>query len=87
MNFVKENGISQRRMEKAAGQKISWLRTWFRSFKYEEAYLTQYNNIKEARIVIEKYIHTYSFEQRHFALNYQTPDEYYYSAMLMPYVA
>ena len=22
---------------------------WFRSFKYEEAYLTQYNNIKDAR--------------------------------------
>ena len=25
---------------------------WFRSFKYEEAYLTQYNNIKEARAAI-----------------------------------
>ena len=25
---------------------------WFRSFKYEEAYLTQYNNIKEARTAI-----------------------------------
>ena len=25
---------------------------WFRSFKYEEVYLTQYNNIKEARAAI-----------------------------------
>ena len=25
---------------------------WFRSFRYEEAYLTQYNNIREAREAI-----------------------------------
>jgi len=31
---------------------------WFRTFKYEEAYLTQYNNIKEARKAIKKYIKT-----------------------------
>ena len=36
---------------------------WFRSFKYEEAYLTQYNNIKEARAVIKRYVHTYNFER------------------------
>ena len=29
---------------------------WFRSFKYEEAYLTQYNNIREARAAIGQYI-------------------------------
>ena len=60
---------------------------WFRSFKYEEAYLTQYNNIKEARAAIGQYIHTYNFERRHSALDYQTPAECYYPAMLMPYVA
>ena len=55
---------------------------WFRSFKYEEAYLTQYNNIKEARAAIGQYIHTYNFERRHSALDYQTPAECYYPAML-----
>lgn len=60
---------------------------WFRSFKYEEAYLTQYNNIKEARAAIGQYIHTYNFERRHSALDYQTPAECYYPAMLSPYVA
>ena len=44
---------------------------WFRSFKYEEAYLTQYNNIREARTAIGQYIHTYNFERYHLALNYQ----------------
>ena len=53
----------------------------------EEAYLTQYNNIREARSAIGKYIHTYNFERRHSALDYQTPAECYYPAMLLPYVA
>lgn len=34
----------------------------FRSFKYEETYLMQYNNIKEARTAIRRYVHTYNFE-------------------------
>ena len=59
----------------------------FRSFKYEAAYLTQYSNIKEARAAIGKYIHTYIFERSHSALDYQTPAECYYPAMLMRYVA
>ena len=64
------------------------VRTIYRlRFKYEEAYLTQYNNIREARSAIGKYIHTYNFERRHSALEYQTPAECYYPAMLLPYVA
>ena len=37
--------------------------------------------------IILKYIHTDNFERRHSALEYQTPAECYYSAMLLPYVA
>ena len=50
-------------------------------------YLTQYNNIKEARTAIGQYIHTYNFDRRHSALNYQMPAECYHPAMLLPYVA
>ena len=60
---------------------------WFRSFKYEKAYLTQYNNIKEASAAIKRYVHTYNFERYHSALDYHTLAEYYYPAMLMSYVA
>lgn len=59
---------------------------WFRSFKYEEAYLTQYNNIREARVAIGHYIHTYNFERCHSSLDYKRPAECYYPAMLLPYV-
>ena len=60
---------------------------WFRSFKYEEAYLTLYNNIKDARVAIGRYVHTYNFERCHSALDYKTPAECYYPAMLLPYAA
>ena len=42
-------------MEKAVGTDNIMIERWFRSFKYEEAYLTLYNNIKEARVAIGRY--------------------------------
>lgn len=87
IDFVKENGIRQSMDGKSRWADNIMIERWFRSFKYEEAYLTQYNNIKEARAAIGQYIHTYNFERRHSALGYQTPAECYYPAMLLPYVA
>lgn len=59
---------------------------WFRSFKYEEIYLTQYNNIKEARAAIGRYIYTYNFGRCYSVLDYKTLAEWYYPALLLPYV-
>lgn len=36
---------------------------------------------------IGRYVHTYNFERCHSALDYKTPAECYYPAMLLPYVA
>lgn len=85
--LFRENEIRQSMDGKSRWADNIMIERWFRSFKYEEAYLTQYNNIKEARTAIGQYIHTYNFEWRHSALNYQTPAECYYPAMLLPYVA
>lgn len=87
IDFVKENGIRQSMDGKSRWADNIMIERWFRSFKYEEVYLTQYNNIKEAKAAIGQYIHTYNFERRHSALDYQTPAECYYPAMLLPYVA
>ena len=46
-------------------------------------YLTQYNNIREARKAIGKYVHTYNFERCHSALNNQTPASCYYPILLL----
>ena len=60
MNFLKENQIRQSMDGKSRWADNIMIERWFRSFKYEEAYLTQYNNIREARKAIGKYVHTYN---------------------------
>ena len=87
IDFVKQNGIRQSMDGKSRWADNIVIERWFRSFKYEEAYLTQYSNIKEARSAIGAYIHIYNFDRCHSALNYQTPATCYYPAMLLPYVA
>lgn len=83
IDFVKENKIRQSMDGKSRWADNIMIERWFRSFKYEEAYLTQYNNIKEARAAISAYIYTYNFERCHSALEYKTPAECYYPAMLL----
>jgi putative transposase len=73
---------------KEAGVKISmdgkgrWMdnvfveRLW-RSLKYEEVYLHAYENVKEARLSIGRWINFYNYERPHQALDYKTPYEIY----------
>jgi putative transposase len=56
---------------------------WFRSLKYEEVYLKDYENIKEARKNIGAYIHSYNFVRLHSSLDYKSPGEVYYPALLL----
>ena len=83
MNFLKENQIRQSMDGKSRWADNIMIERWFRSFKYEEAYLTQYNNIWEARKAIGKYVHTYNYERCHSALNNQTPASCYYPILLL----
>jgi putative transposase len=52
-------------------------RLW-RSVKYEEVYLNQYGNPREARIGIEKYFCKYNNKRLHQSLDYKTPSEIYW---------
>ena len=54
MNFLKENQIRQSMDGKSRWVDNIMIERCF-SFKYEEAYLTQYNNIREVRKTISKY--------------------------------
>ena len=83
MNFLKKNQIRQSMDGKSRWADNIMIERWFRSFKYEEAYLTQYNNIREARKAIGKYVHTYNYERCHSALNNQTPASCYYPILLL----
>ena len=55
---------------------------WFRSLKYDEVYLTEYLNIKEARKAIGRYIYNYNFRRCHSAIGYETPASLYYPALI-----
>ena len=50
INFLKENQIRQSMDGKSRWADNIMIERWFRSFKYEEAYLTQYN-ISEKQVV------------------------------------
>ena len=55
-------------------------RLW-RSVKYEDIYLRQYQNIPECKTGLGKYFGFYDTERRHQALDYKTPQEVYSEGM------
>jgi putative transposase len=52
-------------------------RLW-RSVKYEEVYLKDYETPKEAKSGLSQYFHDYNFERPHQSLEYLTPAEVYF---------
>ena len=50
---------------------------FWRSLKYEEAYLKPYESLEEARTSINEYMKFYNSERPYQILNYKTPDEVY----------
>ena len=51
-------------------------RLW-RSVKYEEIYLHEYQNVKELIVALKKYFNFYNFERSHQSLGDQMPIEVY----------
>lgn len=51
-------------------------RLW-RSVKYEEVYLRDYQSFDEAKKSLSEYFHTYNHKRLHQSLDYQTPAEIY----------
>ena len=81
--FIRDNGIRQSMDGKSRWADNIMIERWFRSFKYEEAYLTEYANLKEAREAIGRYIYTYNFERCHQSIGNKRPAEVYYPVMLL----
>lgn len=51
---------------------------FWRTIKYEDVFMSQYQNLPEARAGIAEYIKYYNNKRKHQALNYQTPAHVYY---------
>ena len=83
IDFIRNNGIQQSMDGKSRWADNIMIERWFRSFKYEEAYLTEYANLKEAREAIGRDIYTYNFERCHQSIGNKRPAEVYYPVMLL----
>lgn len=83
IEFIEENRVKISMDGKSRWADNIMIERWFRTLKYDEVYLKDYSNIKDARQQIGEFIHKYNFERLHSALGYQTPAENYYPILLM----
>jgi putative transposase len=76
-NVLKENGVWISMSGRGrAFDNIMIERLW-RTVKYEEVYLTEYENYFEAYDALEQYFKFYNEERRHSSLGKRTPQEFY----------
>lgn len=81
-DFVKNNKVTISMDGKSRWADNIMIERWFRTLKYEEVYLNDYDNIRDARKQIGEFIHSYNFERFHSSLDYQTPASMYYPVLL-----
>jgi putative transposase len=81
IEYVEKNAVKISMDGKSRWADNIMIERWFRTLKYDEVYLKDYENIRDARRQIGDFIHRYNFERLHSALDYQTPAENYYSAL------
>jgi putative transposase len=55
-----------------------FIERFWRSLKQEKIYLIELNSIHDAKIAINEYMEFYNFRRKHQALNYDTPNNFYY---------
>lgn len=82
IEYVEKNAVKISMDGKSRWADNIMIERWFRTLKYDEVYLKDYENIRDARRQIGDFIHRYNFERLHSAIGYQTPAENYYSTLL-----
>lgn len=82
-DFVRQNGIKISMDGKGRWADNIPVERWFRTLKYEEVYLKDYESFKDARRQIGEFIRNYNFERLHSALGYTTPAENYYPVQIL----
>ncbi|WP_297041018.1 IS3 family transposase [uncultured Dialister sp.] len=77
--LLKQLGITQSMDGRRRWADNIMVERWFRSLKNECIYLNEYQTPRELLQLIGKYVKDYNTIRPHEALEYQTPDEVYYS--------
>lgn len=79
LNILKANPISISMDGRGRCMDNIFIERLWRSLKYEEVYLKEYQSFQEARDSIKNYLHFYNHERLHQNLNYQTPNQIYFA--------
>ena len=77
-DILHENEIKISMVGKGRATDNIYIERLWRSLKYEEIYLSEYNSVKECKLSIKKYFEFYNEKRFHQSLEYKTPDEVYY---------
>ena len=75
--YLKDHGIRQSMDGKARWIDNVVIERWFRSIKWDDIYINEYNSPKELRRGIGSYVKDYNTKRPHQSLNYQTPFDVY----------
>ncbi len=81
--FLSEHKIKQSMDGKGRWADNIMIERWFRTLKYDEVYINQYQNIREARKSIHDFIVSYNFDRAHSSIGYIAPAQAYLPAMLI----
>ncbi|MFZ5535567.1 MAG: IS3 family transposase [Patescibacteria group bacterium] len=81
-NILIENGIQASMDGKGRALDNIYIERYFRTLKYEDIYLNNYETIPDARIGILQFTHFYNTERFHSSLDYRTPDDVYFNNTL-----
>jgi putative transposase len=76
---LKAEGVQISRDGKGRALDNIFVERLWRTVKYEEVYLKEYETVREAEISIGKYFEFYNHQRLHQALGYKTPEEVYFS--------
>lgn len=77
LNLIKSKGVHVSMSGKGRCWDNIFVERFWRTVKYEEVYLHQYQNSCEAHEGLKSYIHSYNTKRLHSALGYRTPEEVY----------
>lgn len=79
INALQTAGISISMTGKGRCHDNIFIERFWRSVKYEEVYLNDYESVKELKAAIGSYIEFYNHKRFHQSLDYKTPAEVYFS--------
>ena len=80
-NMLLDNKISISMDSKGRAIDNRIIERFFRSLKYENVYIYEYDTVKDVKSGIREYIQFYNTERLHQTLKYKTPAEVYFTQM------